>query len=82
MPYIRFLADTDESIFGDYVTKLGVIWRWLQRNGFDFTTEYQLWKGAVADLYGNFRGERTIQLTGQTGYPFISGKNCPDTGIG
>lgn len=81
-PYQRFLADTDESLFGDYVTKLGVMWRWLQRNGFDYSVEWKQWDIASKQLLGDYKGERTIRLTGAQGYVFISGRNVPDTGIG
>jgi hypothetical protein len=80
--YARFLKDTDTSVFGDYITKLGVMWRWMLRNGFDYSTEWKQWDIATKELYGNRKGERTIPLTGRNSYQFISGRNCPDTGIG
>ena len=33
-------ANTDVPIFDQYLVKLGIIWRWLKRNGMDYEEEY------------------------------------------
>ena len=32
--------NTDIPIFDEYLVKLGVLWRWLKRNGMDYSEEY------------------------------------------
>lgn len=80
--YARFLADSDESVFGDEVTKLGLIWRWLKANDFDYNAAWQQWKAAVDNLFVNQRGSRTIVLGGRTGFQFISNAQIPFYNIG
>jgi hypothetical protein len=80
--YTRFLADSDESVFGDEVTKLGLIWRWLKANDFDYNAAWQQWKAAVDNLFVNQRGSRTIILGGRSGFQFISSAQIPYFNIG
>lgn len=63
-PYDKFLNDTDESAFGDDVTKLGVKWRFLRANGFDYGQEYGEYIEAVKAYYCDQVGEGSIMIGG------------------
>lgn len=58
--------NTDVPIFDEYVVKLGILWRWLKRNGFDYTEEYNEYQRELKKRFGTGLATRDINLSGGT----------------
>ncbi|MBR1399471.1 MAG: hypothetical protein IJ564_04785 [Alphaproteobacteria bacterium] len=46
-------ANTDVPIFDEYLVKMNILWRWLKRNGLDYTEEYDEYQKEVKKRYGS-----------------------------
>lgn len=80
--YERFQNDTDTSVFGDELTKLGVKWRWLRENRFDYESHLAEYMAARSSLFASFKGEPRFRVGESTGFRFVDETNIPSTGIG
>ena len=57
-------ANTDVPIFDEYVVKLDILWRWLKRNGLDYSEEYNEYLRELKKRYGAERATKDICLAG------------------
>lgn len=56
--------NTDIPIFDRYVVQLGITWRFLKRNGMDYTEEYNEYQKELKKRYGASLAKREINLAG------------------
>lgn len=57
-------ANTDIPIFDHYVVQLGITYRWLKRNGLDYTEEYNEYMSELKKKYGTGLATQDIDLSG------------------
>ena len=57
-------ANTDVPIFDAYVVKLDILWRWLKRNGLDYSEEYNEYLRELKKRYGAEHAATDICLAG------------------
>lgn len=55
-------ANTDVPIFDEYLVKLDILWRWLKRNGLDYTEEYNEFQHELKKRFGAGLATRDICL--------------------
>lgn len=55
--------NTDIPIWDEYLVKLGIYWRWLKRNGMDFSVEYNEYERELKKRFGDGLATQDIQLT-------------------
>lgn len=58
-----FTADTDETVLGDRLLRLGVIWRYKQAKGRDYAEDMKNYEMAKASEFGKQRSARVLSLT-------------------
>lgn len=56
--------NTDIPIFDKYVVKLGITYRWLKRNGMDYTEEYNEYQRELKKKFGTGLATRDIAIGG------------------
>lgn len=56
--------NTDVPIFDEYLVKLGILWRWQKRNGFDYTEEYNEYMRELKKRFGSSLATQDINLAG------------------
>lgn len=54
--------NTDIPIFDRYVVQLGITWRWLKRNGMDYTEEYNEYQKELKKRFGSGLATKDIIL--------------------
>lgn len=54
--------NTDIPIFDPYVVQLGIIWRWLQRNGMSYEEEYNEYQNELKKKFGTGLATKDINL--------------------
>jgi len=54
--------NTDVPLFDKYVVKLGVTWRWLKRNGMDYSEEYNEYERELKKKFGLEQNVKDIRL--------------------
>lgn len=54
--------NTDIPIFDPYVVQLGITWRWLKRNGMDYTEEYNEYINELKKKFGTGLATKDINL--------------------
>lgn len=59
---VYFTADTDTSIFGDPLLTKGIVWRFKQAKGFDYSQEYQSYENQVNVMYARDGGKPRLSL--------------------
>lgn len=62
----RLTANTDVPIFDEYVVKLDILWRWLKRNGLDYSEEYNEYLRELKKRFGAERATKDICLAQNT----------------
>lgn len=55
--------NTDIPIFDKYVVQLGITWRWLKRNGMDYSEEYNEYQDELAKKFGTGLATKDINLS-------------------
>lgn len=55
--------NTDIPIFDNYLVKLGVLWRWLKRNGMDYTEEFAEYEREIKKKYASSLAVKNINLS-------------------
>ena len=55
-------ANTDVPIFDEYLVKLDILWRWLKRNGMDYTEEYNEFQRELKKRFGAELATQDIHL--------------------
>lgn len=56
--------NTDIPIFDKYIVLLGIVYRWLKRNGMDYSEEYNEYQKEINKKYGLGLATKDIDLTG------------------
>ena len=56
--------NTDVPIFDKYLVKLGITWRWLKRNGMDYTEEFNEYQRELEKKFGTGLATKDIDLSG------------------
>lgn len=56
--------NTDIPIFDNYVVQLGITYRWLKRNGLDYTEEYNEYVSELKKKFGEGLATQDIALSG------------------
>ena len=54
--------NTDIPIFDEYLVKLGVLWRWLKRNGMDYSEEYNEYEREIKKKFASSLSVKDINL--------------------
>lgn len=57
----KWLADTDAGILDEELMKLGILWRWNQRKGFDYAEDFRTYENEVHNAIGRDGGARIIR---------------------
>lgn len=55
--------NTDIPIFDKYVVQLGILWRWLKRNGMDYSEEYNEYQNELKKKFGTGLATKDIDLS-------------------
>ena len=55
--------NTDVPIFDEYLVKLGILWRWLKRNGMDYSEEYREYEQEIKKKFASSLATRDISLS-------------------
>lgn len=56
--------NNDIPIFDKYLLKLGILWRWLKRNGMDYTEEYAEYEREIKKKFASSLAVKDINLAG------------------
>ena len=56
--------NTDIPIFDEYLVKLGILWRWLKRNGMDYNEEYAEYLREIKKKFAGSLAIKDINLSG------------------
>ncbi len=56
--------NTDVPIFDEYLVKLGILWRWLKRNGMDYTEEFAEYERELKKKFAGSLAIKDISLGG------------------
>jgi len=67
-------ANTDVPIFDQYLVKLGIIWRWLKRNGMDYEEEYNEYQKELKKKFALSLAIKNIRLS--KGLNALENENC------
>lgn len=60
----KLTQNSDIPVFDPYVVKLGIIWRWLKRNGMDYTEEFNEYERELKKRFGTGLATKDINLAG------------------
>lgn len=55
--------NTDVPIFDEYLVKLGILWRWLKRNGMDYNEEYNEYEREIKKKFASSLSIKDINLS-------------------
>ena len=55
--------NTDIPIFDEYLVKLAILWRWLKRNGMDYSEEYNEYEREIKKKFASSIALKDISLT-------------------
>lgn len=55
--------NTDVPIFDEYLVKLGILWRWLKRNGMDYAEEYVEYERELKKKFATSLAVKDIELS-------------------
>ncbi len=61
---INFTADSDLPFLDEELLTLGLIWRWCQSKGFDFSTHFQKYEQQVINAIGRDKTSPTLNMQG------------------
>jgi len=81
-PQVRWQADTDEIVLDEFVYRLGLKWRILNRLGLDYLEEKNEYENEVENAIGRDTGGDELSLTGPSPISLLTTCNVPDTGYG
>jgi hypothetical protein len=60
-------ADTDTGRLDENLMKLGVVWRYKKKNGFDYSEDYRVYEQKLANATARVGGKRTLSMGGGNG---------------
>ena len=75
-------ADTDLPVLDQYLFRLGLTYRVLDRLGLDYAAAEDEYETAVEQAIGRDTGGDTLSLTGPKPFSLLTTCNVPDTGYG
>lgn len=55
-------ANSDIPVFDEYLVKLGILWRWLKRNGMDYSEEYSEYEKELKKKYASSLAVKDIEF--------------------
>ena len=61
----QLTKNTDVPIFDEYLVKLAINWRWLKRNGMDYTEEFNEYERELSKKYASGLALKDIDLSGE-----------------
>lgn len=76
----EFLADADTSLFDPYLMLKGLKWRFLSTKGLDAQVAQAEYQNYLDMCKGKDNTGETLCMGGQSGSPFLSLDNVPDSG--
>jgi hypothetical protein len=81
--YDTCTSDKDSSAVSDHLWKLGIKWRFLQRQGLDYQLDFAEYDAELRSLFVSLNGSRKMFLGGgiYDDLHLIDHHNIPDTGI-
>lgn len=56
--------NTDIPVFDEFIVKLGILWRWLKRNGMDYTEEYNEYQRELSKRFADGLATKDVNLGG------------------
>lgn len=60
----KITKNDDIPVFDKYLVKLGILWRWLKRNGMDYTEEYAEYERELKKRFASSLAVKDINLCG------------------
>ena len=78
----EWLKDTDLPVLDQYLFRLGLTYRVLERLGLDYAAAEDEYETAVEQAIGRDTGGDTLSLTGPKPFSLLTTCNVPDTGYG
>ena len=78
----EWLKDTDLPVLDQYLFRLGLTYRVLDRLGLDYAAAEDEYETAVEQAIGRDTGGDTLSLTGPKPFSLLTTCNVPDTGYG
>lgn len=78
----EWAADTDLPLLDEHVLKLGIIWRFLSKQGLPYEEELNTYERARDMAIARDGGAPILSLAPTGAYRFIGPENVPDTGFG
>lgn len=81
-PQTEWKQDTDEIVLDEYIYRLGLKWRILNRLGLDYAEEKLEYEDELANAIGRDTGGDVLSLTGPPPISLLTTCNVPDTGFG
>lgn len=78
----QWLADTDTGIIDEFLIRLGVKWRVLERLGLAYATALDDYERSVTKAMGQDGGAKTLSLTPSDSLILIGPMNLPESGFG
>lgn len=81
-PQSEWLQDTDTIVLDEFIYRLGLKWRILNRLGLDYLEEKLEYEDELANEIGRDTGGDELSLTGPAPISLLTTCNVPDTGYG
>lgn len=78
----EWLLDTDLPVLDQYLFRLGITWRVLERLGLDYVEARDEYEDQVDNVIGRDTGGDTLLLTSPRPFSLLTTCNVPDTGFG
>lgn len=74
-----YLADTDTSIFGDFLSIKGVVWRFKKMKGFDYSEEFQDYENLINVMFARDGGRPRLNLAYGLNRRLLYPANIPES---
>jgi hypothetical protein len=81
-PQTSWLADSDVGILDEYLMRLGLKWRVLERLGMDYAAALAEYEGMVDKAVGSDGGAAVLDMTPGGGTFLLNYYNIPESGMG
>lgn len=80
--YDSIVADTDINVLDEFLLTMGLVWRFLEAKGLDFTSKLAEYNAEVDQAVARDGGARPLFIGGTPMRRLIGWSSFPDTGIG
>jgi hypothetical protein len=71
-------ADNDVAVLPDNLLVLGLVWRWRQAKGLDYTQDYETWNTQANRIAARQGAKRKLSIVGPTSPRYPGRGNIPD----